>query len=97
MTKAKRKQSTAAKGLKERFSYIQLSCKAKAVPIITGTAAPDKVFGLAANNHALGEFFTIFCSSTVNSFIIACKSNIFIVYLQIFLSEKWIITTLVWT
>jgi hypothetical protein len=32
-----------------------VSANAKDVPIITGTAAPERVFGLAANTHAFKE------------------------------------------
>jgi hypothetical protein len=59
MTKAKRKQSIAGMTL---ICHTE-SRSARAVPIITGTAAPVNVLGRDANIHAFKEFtFTLFSS-----------------------------------
>ena len=52
MAKEKSRQSSAAVQLNTPSSYWKASTHAKATPIITGTAAPDKVFGRAAKSHA---------------------------------------------
>jgi hypothetical protein len=54
MVRAKRMQRTA--GIHATSS---LEAHAVAMANITGEAAPVNVLGLAAKNHALGEFFLI--------------------------------------
>ena len=48
-----------------KYKALTLGLLCFTIPIITGTAAPDNVFGRAANNHALAESVTIFCSSAI--------------------------------
>ena len=53
MRNAKRKHNKAGTGRKKP------SFQAAETPIMTGTAAPVKVLGRAANIHACGEFVEI--------------------------------------
>ena len=62
MAKENSRHSTAAVQLNTSPSYIFASVQASATPIITGTAAPDSVFGRAANSHAFTELVLIIVS-----------------------------------
>ena len=59
ITHANKSQFIAATQLNGLPSYPVESLKARARPIITGTAAPLSVFGRAANIHAFMESFII--------------------------------------
>ena len=59
ITHANKRQFIAATQLNGLPSYHVESLKARAIPIITGTAAPLRVFGRAANIHAFMESFII--------------------------------------
>ena len=65
MANAKSRQSRAATQLKVSEPYSAASTYARATPIITGTAAPESVFGRAASNQALAELVSIFFSSAI--------------------------------
>jgi hypothetical protein len=82
MMNAKRKHKTAGNQLNTSPSYPKESVYANAVPIITGTAAPLRVFGRAAKSHALGEFWIILLLAIVFLLFTICKSKHKYVYLQ---------------
>ena len=65
IVKAKRKHNSAASQLNTSSPNCRASTEANATPIITGTAAPDSVFGRAANSHAFTELVSILSSSII--------------------------------
>ena len=62
MRKANKKHNAAGT---KRKCCIPVALNASATPIITGTAAPARVLGRAASNHALEEFVFIFSFSVI--------------------------------
>ena len=73
IAKEKSRHSSAAVHENTSPSYILASCQASAAPIITGTAAPDSVFGRAASSHAFSELVLIIASSIVLFFNLYAK------------------------